>query len=624
MKDDTRRLTTANSSRSDVVENLGDSKFFLEMTPGMRFGGRYIVKRFLGQGAMGVVVEAEDADLGTLVAAKILRPILASSRTAQERFRQEITIARRVTHPNVCRIYDLGHHLDRASGLNLPFLTMELLDGPTLSQLIAERERLSTDESLQLLKGIVAGLTAAHKAGVVHRDFKSSNVIIVDGSDGLRPVVTDFGLSLNLSRGTKSPITLQGQVLGTPAFISPEQLSSAPVTSAADIYALGIVMYQMVTGELPFLAKNPITTAMLRLQNPPPPPTSHVSDLSPRWEATILHCLEKEAEDRPSSAEEVLVALDPSYSADEHTASLLLAAETSDSSQGGKSQVLTWLPILLLLLVLLWMVGRSTESPRDPDDSSTSGESIADSFSQRPRLAVASLTPLSDQGGFAWIGSAVAEMLTTEVAAIDSIRTVPRNEIHQLERNQSSGLLSSLDLGVAQLQSLLATRWLVRGTFITEGSSTVPTLRIDVQLHDTSNDSVTGWSEIGMADQLIPLVQRLGNELRQALGTPTLNSETHSRINAEQPSSAEVARLLTVGPRFSRAKRWRLSAASSAGRRRAQSRTLGDSVGTRQGLETTGARSPSPTGRRRGLGNGRGSSTRIPTQDPSPKPGVPW
>ncbi|MBZ0114727.1 MAG: serine/threonine protein kinase [Thermoanaerobaculia bacterium] len=214
--DDSSRHPTLAGSDTD-----GYSNFFLEMSAGLLLGGRYVVTRFLGQGAMGVVVAARDEDLGTHIAAKVLRPSLASSREAQNRFRSEVRIAQRITHANVCRIYDLGRHHDKKSGLDLPFFTMELLEGPTLARYLDEEGSLELDEAYDLLRGIVAGLAAAHQAGIVHRDLKSSNVMIVAGDSERRPVVTDFGLSFSVTRGSRSPITHQGQVLGTPAFISP-------------------------------------------------------------------------------------------------------------------------------------------------------------------------------------------------------------------------------------------------------------------------------------------------------------------------------------------------------------------------------------------------------------------
>ena len=205
---------------------------------------RYRVVRFLARGGMGEVYEAEDLELRTRVALKTLRRELASDDGALERFRREILLSRRVTHPNVCRVFEVFRQpVENGSAV---FLTMEMLPGETLSQLVRARGHLTIAEAAPIVRQLCDALSAAHAVEVVHRDFKTANVMIVPGEPE-RVVVTDFGLAraLDLPPGDDSR---QGRRVGTSAYMAPEQVSGGPISIRTDVYALGIVLFEMVTG----------------------------------------------------------------------------------------------------------------------------------------------------------------------------------------------------------------------------------------------------------------------------------------------------------------------------------------------------------------------------------------
>jgi tetratricopeptide (TPR) repeat protein/tRNA A-37 threonylcarbamoyl transferase component Bud32 len=267
--------------------------------PGDLLAERYAIVKFLARGGMGEVYEAEDRDLKERVALKTVRPEIARDETAVARFKREIQLARRITHPNVCRIFDVGYHGETV------FLTMELLAGETLSTRVRRAGRFTTAEALPIVEQMASALAAAHAQGIVHRDFKGPNVILAGG----RAVVTDFGLARTERREGDASVTGTGAILGSPAYMAPEQVRGNAVGAAADIYALGIVMYEMVTGRLPFEGETPLSVASKRLTDDPPSPRALVADLDPKWERVIAKCLERDPAARPGRVEEIVPAL---------------------------------------------------------------------------------------------------------------------------------------------------------------------------------------------------------------------------------------------------------------------------------------------------------------------------
>lgn len=303
-------------------------------SPGDLAGGRYRITRFLGSGGMGEVYEAEDLRLGGLVALKTLRAREAVHETAAVRFRQEIHLARKITHSNICRVFDIGE-----DG-HVLFLTMELLSGETLSQRL-RRGRMAEAEALPLVLQITDGLAAAHENGVIHRDFKSSNIMLTRSpGGGARVVITDFGLAYSMVGSSREPAqTGTGQVIGTPEYMAPEQFRGGPVTTAADIYALGVVMHEMVTGQRPFPDVSGARAASPRMLVP---------DLDQRWEWTILRCLERDPAARFTSTREVARALRP----EADTTSLLPTATMTRAARTRR----TWIALAGLALVLALVI----------------------------------------------------------------------------------------------------------------------------------------------------------------------------------------------------------------------------------------------------------------------------
>jgi serine/threonine protein kinase len=299
---------------------------------------RFRVERFIARGGMGEVFEAEDTVLRTRVALKTLRCDRDAEQQAITRFMREVALSRTITHRNVCRVFDMGVHTDASR--DLLFMTMELLEGKTLSAHIEAHGPLSSEQALPIVQDICAGLSAAHALGIVHRDLKSSNVILHQGRDGQRTVVTDFGLArLREGQGT---LTQEGQLLGTPATMAPEQVTGDDVTVSTDVYALGCVMFEMLTGSMPFTGSTPFAIANRRLTQPAPALRERKRDAPVVWEQVIARCLEREPARRYQRASEVAAAL-------------VVEPERRRQLRGGVLATVAGLVLLaLVLVVLLW------------------------------------------------------------------------------------------------------------------------------------------------------------------------------------------------------------------------------------------------------------------------------
>jgi serine/threonine protein kinase len=239
---------------------------------------------------MGEVFEVEDLELKDRVALKMIRPGIASDPQVAARFKREILLGQRVSHPNVCRVHDLGYARSN-SGTEALFLTMEFLSGETLAARM-KRGPMSVAESLPLIENMADGLAAAHHVGIVHRDFKSGNVMLVNSSDQTRAVITDFGLARALHEAEEvTALTKPGAIAGSVNYMAPEQIRGEAVTQAADLYAFGVVIYEMVTGRVPFVGDSSLAVALQHLNEVPPSPRKFAPDLDASWEAAIRCCL---------------------------------------------------------------------------------------------------------------------------------------------------------------------------------------------------------------------------------------------------------------------------------------------------------------------------------------------
>jgi eukaryotic-like serine/threonine-protein kinase len=259
---------------------------------GTVFDGRYKIVRKLGAGGMADVYLAEDQELGRRVAIKILNDRHAADDQFIERFRREAKNAAGLSHPNIVSIYDRGE----AEGTY--YIAMEFLDGRSLKELIVGRGPAPIKTSIEYTRQILAAVGFAHKHGIVHRDIKPHNVLV--GPEG-RLKVTDFGIA----RSGASQMTEVGSIIGTAQYLSPEQARGAPVDQTSDLYSVGIVLYELLTGQVPFTGDTPLEIAMKHLSEPPKPPSELRPDVPHDLDLVVLRALAKDPSDRYASAEEM-------------------------------------------------------------------------------------------------------------------------------------------------------------------------------------------------------------------------------------------------------------------------------------------------------------------------------
>jgi serine/threonine-protein kinase len=318
---------------------IGGGRF----VPGAMVADRYRIVALLGRGGMGEVYRAEDLKLSQVLAIKFLPEKLSQDPAALARFHAEVRIARQVSHPNVCRVFDIGD----AQGI--PFLTMEYVDGEDLSSVVRRIGRLPQDKAAEVSRQICAGLAAAHERGVIHRDLKPANVML-DGAGKAR--ITDFGLA-------SVAASMEGAEAraGTPAYMAPEQLGGKGVTAKSDIYSLGLVMYEIVTGKRAFEAATLAELVKSREAGTITSPSSIVKDLDPLVERAIFRCLDPDPSKRPSSPLQVAAALpggDPLAAAlavGETPSPEMVAAAGSTEGIRPRVAVSCWFAAMVLLTI---------------------------------------------------------------------------------------------------------------------------------------------------------------------------------------------------------------------------------------------------------------------------------
>ena len=264
-------------------------------------GGRYELAEPLGKGGMAEVRRAVDQRLGRSVAVKQLRADLAVDPTFQARFRREAQSAAGLNHPTIVAVYDTGEEIDPLSGVSIPYIVMELVEGQTLRDVLREGRKILPERALELTQGVLEALSYSHKAGIVHRDIKPANVMLTTNG-GVK--VMDFGIARAVA-DTSATMTQTAAVIGTAQYLSPEQARGETVDARSDLYSTGCLLYELLAGRPPFVGDSPVSVAYQHVREAPVPPSQLDPELTPEIDAVVLKALAKDPDDRYQSAGEM-------------------------------------------------------------------------------------------------------------------------------------------------------------------------------------------------------------------------------------------------------------------------------------------------------------------------------
>ena len=453
---------------------------------------------------MGVVYRGEDLSLGRPVALKFLPGHLISDAHALERFQREARAASALNHPNICTIYEIAQHDGQ------PFIAMELLEGQTIKHL-SSGNPLPLEQVVDLGMQIAEALDAAHAKGILHRDIKPANIFVTQRGQaklldfglaklppGPRGMAAVAGISDLSTIDAEEPLTSPGAPVGTVPYMAPEQLRATSTDVRSDIYALGIVLYEMATGRLPFPQAQRAELIGAILHQTPPAPRALNRKITPALEAVILKTLDKEPTQRYQSALELLVAL------------------------------------------------KTVRTEAAPNSHPLLQQPIAAPIRMRRSVAVIGFKNLSKRRDIAWLSTALSEMLATELAAGEQLRTIPGETVAQVKISLS--LPDAESFGKETLGKIhrnLNADYLVLGSYIPLGASHI---RLDLRLQDAVvGETVAAVSEKGSKERIDNILNHVGAALRKKLGVGEVSTADAETIKASLPSNPEAIRLYFEG-----------------------------------------------------------------------------
>jgi tetratricopeptide (TPR) repeat protein/predicted Ser/Thr protein kinase len=501
------------------------------LQPGSVLADRYEILQLLGEGGMGAVYKARDREVERLVALKVIRPELAGQASILQRFKQELLLARKITHRNIIRIFDLG----LADGLR--FITMEFVEGQDLASLL-EQKKFSPPEAVAMIQQICAALEAAHAEGVIHRDLKPQNIVVEPNG---RVCVMDFGLAKSLET---TGMTQAGAVLGTPAYMSPEQALGETADARSDLFALGIIFYQALTGAVPYKADTAMATMLLRTQGLPQAPISLDSQIPAALNSIVMKLLAVKREERYQSATESLkdlrawqgVSLDRGVTSAHPTPAQTIRSTTRADVKSASTALHTvvtprikmmadsgarkWIAVSLVAVVLLaggvfgayWYFNRPT-GPIPPmtviiaDFNNHTGDAVfSGTLESTLKLALEGASFIS-----AYDRTKMRDLGLPAVSALDA------SKAQEIAASQGLNVVvsGSLDHGASGYQLSVRAVQAVTGKVLTDTEATAAD-----------------------KDQVLMGVIKLGTALRKALGDST--SDSAQRLSMETLTAASL------------------------------------------------------------------------------------
>ncbi|MGA9814448.1 MAG: tetratricopeptide repeat protein [Terriglobales bacterium] len=463
------------------------------LQPGAILGQRYEILQILGEGGMGAVYKARDRELNRMVALKVIRPELAGHQAIIDRFKQELLLATQVTHKNVIRIYDLSE----ADGMK--FITMEFVEGEDLRGLMQQKGKLEPGEAVEIMQQTCRALEAAHSAGIIHRDLKPQNIMRDKAG---RILVMDFGLARTLEG---DGMTQTGALVGTMDYMSPEQALGKDLDQRSDVFALGLIFYELLTGKMPYKADSVVASLLKRTQERAAPVSSHDASIPRSLSNIVGKCMEPDLKLRYQSSAEILADLDAWQGG--HAAATLHFP--SGVRPWGRSFPWHWFGTAAAVIVLA-IVGFVFRDKLFKPPPARTGPVVS--------LAILPFRNASGDPALDWLGPSVAEMLSTDVGQSSQLRTVSPNVLHQILTDLRIAPTTVLDpTAIRRVADFSNADRVVWGQYAKFGDQ----IRIDATLQDIKNDRTIPLKIDVPSEKEIPgSIDRLAESIRQKLALP--------------------------------------------------------------------------------------------------------
>ena len=486
------------------------------LRPGAVLGRRYEILELLGEGGMGSVYRARDREVNRMVALKVIRPELTGNVAILDRFKQELVLSHQVTHRNVIRIYDLGD----ADGMK--FITMEFVEGEDLRTLIHEKKKFSPEEAVEITQQICRALEATHGVGVIHRDLKPQN-IMRDKSG--RVLLMDFGLA-RMVEG--DGMTQTGALVGTMEYMSPEQALGKNLDQRSDLFTLGLILYELLTGKMPFTAGSALASLIKRTQERAAPVHDVDGSIPGALSAIVSKCLERDPILRYQSSKELLADLDG------WKGKIAGATLAFQSVRRWAPSAWPWIGLMAAVVVLAGVGIRY----RGTIFEQTSSQKVP--VKPEVSLAILPFRNASGDPSLDWLGPSLAEMLSTDVGQSSSMRTVSPDRLHQILNDlHMTGNMQFDPATLRQISESSNADELVLGQYVKFGDQ----IRIDASLQDLRHDRRVPLKIEAASEKDIPgAIDRLADAVRQNLAvSPEVIKELQA--SSFQPTSKSVPAL---------------------------------------------------------------------------------
>src|SRR5271166_657667 len=512
-------LTLENWSSAATAPSAGGASSSSELKPGMLLASRYEILDRLGGGGMGTVYKARDREVDRLVALKVIRAELAGDADILSRFKQELILARKVTHKNVIRIFDLG----RAGGVR--FITMEYIEGQDLRSLVKKEGKPSPQRCVEIIQQVCLALDAAHAEKVVHRDLKPQNIML--DAQG-KVYVMDFGIARSVG---SEGLTMTGAVVGTPEYMSPEQVKGDEIDGRADIFTLGIIFYELLTGKMPFRAETVQRSMYKRTVERAISPAAEDPSVPAFLSEVVSKCLEIDPAKRYQTANDLWADLESWRIGLADQTGNVVARRLQSWLANRNVQIAAGILVLLLasgIAVRKW----GTEQPGVKTESA--------SVVPAKSLAIFPFRNASGDEKLNWLGSGLGEMLTNDIGQSASLRTVSQARVNQVAHDLKINPDAELDpTTLEQLANFTNADVIVWGTYVKFGDQ----LRIDAKLLDRKQGTQAAIrAEAANEKEVFKTVDNLAKQIRQNLALSSTAIE-ELQSTAFKPSSTSVEAL---------------------------------------------------------------------------------